>query len=101
MADFCTAYTVRAQYCATAATITVEAHGAVARASILVTHNRRIVHMRDLTASDMAGDWRHDPVGRAQAFLSRDMGERGSFLEWLDWAARHGLLSAESAEVTP
>jgi hypothetical protein len=73
--------------------LTVSLHVDVERreASGTVTYDRRIVRLidgKDVRFHEV------DTPEKADAWLSRPMGERGSLVEHLEWQARAGLLQA-------
>lgn len=57
-----------------------------------ITYDRRIVRTFDVKDAPF-----HEvsTPERAEAWLSRPLGERGSFVETMEWQARLGLLSPE------
>lgn len=55
----------------------------------MIMYDRRIV--RTFDAKDAPLHEVHTPE-MAEAWLSRPVGERGSFVEMLEWQCRHGIL---------
>lgn len=62
-------------------------------ADLLVTYEGRIVLMEDVRIFEV------DSLDKAERWLRRDMGERGSFVEWLHWMCQTGRLQARHAEI--
>ncbi len=57
-----------------------------------IAYDRRIVHMFDAKDAPFHEVCTPD---KAEAWLSRPLGERGSFVETMEWQGRMGLLSSE------
>lgn len=69
-------------------------------ADLTVTYQRRIMRQEKLGIDQNISRFGQNSwvkltdVAGAEAFLSRDTGEHGSLIEYLDWACRRGLIAA-------
>lgn len=66
-------------------------------ASLTVTYNRRIVRHEELPFADFAIGGKVADLAKAQAWLHRPCGERGNFIEALEYACRTGALKRAAA----
>lgn len=85
-------FIIKRHFCGTGITLYVDVEAKDAH--LTVTHKRIIQRIETLSPAD----WQHVATPeKAEAWLSRPMGERGNATEYLHWLASTGQLKAETA----
>lgn len=86
-----TFFQMRKFYNGLRATLTVDLEAKAAE--VVIAYHGKIQRMETVNL------WEVDTPEKANAWMSRPMGERGNFIERLEWMARSGILKPRLASV--
>lgn len=84
------AFTTRSRFYKLTVTLAVDCEDK--SAEMTITYDRRILRIEAVSFYDV-----REPA-LAEAYLGRPMGERGSFVEALEWSCRHGHLRRHTSD---
>lgn len=78
-------------------TVSLTVDGDAKTAEVVVSYDRRIVRIEEIPFDLVSTGGKIADVAKAEAWLSRPCGERGNYVEALEWACRTGVLTREAA----